>query len=720
MAKIESFRFWCQKVLPLVYDDSLSYYELLCKVVTYLNNTIQAVNENTEDVAQMRQELDQFEEFINNYFNNLDVQQEINNKLDAMASSGELTDLMKPYIDEMTEGFDERLLTAEHDAAVANERISNIINLPEGSTTLDAEVADIRVGQNNVTYDSAGDAVRGQIGDINQNFEYGFNLFDKRNRITGAYYFHGEIEQHEGYWCTPLMYIGYSDKTFIRTNYQTYAIDRFDSLKQPIARSGETIEWYDRYAVPASMNTYTKAYYVAFAFPDTVNPNDVMITFTDETSGGTENRWSTLFPDLSYQPFSWIINSDKVEIDTVGEDLNSFGSTYKKDVGLNNEDFFRVFEKTNGVTITTDSYTGSKVATFTGQANNKTWCNVSMDCGPCKAYVLEFNGQTSDDSYSADSTSGATLIIEFLDGNGQVIGSKYNSFVLGASSRGYHRYGAVSPYGAKKARVRFTTRKLTDMSVSDLSFKPMSSYPQKLRNGILYDGHLGMIYSAPRNTIPSFVLGKIAGFTTMITNVNVTSDGVLVALHNDTIDATSDGTGNVRDFTYDELLEYDFGSWFNAAYTGTKIPTFEEVIITLADAGIRPAVSLHGNLTNEELGRMCDIFLKHNQKNPVIKSFNLDTLQYVANIIGSEAEYIYDSNSSDPATVDILAALPGKAWIEAEAPEVNTTQIAYAHSQGVGYSVYFGNDLARVKELIKLGVDRFCVDTFSDIVIPLD
>ena len=34
-----AFRFWCQKVLPIVYDDSLSYYELLNKVVDYLNNT---------------------------------------------------------------------------------------------------------------------------------------------------------------------------------------------------------------------------------------------------------------------------------------------------------------------------------------------------------------------------------------------------------------------------------------------------------------------------------------------------------------------------------------------------------------------------------------------------------------------------------------------------------------------------------------------------------
>ena len=34
---LQPFRYWCQKVLPLVYDDSLSYYELLCKVVEFLN-----------------------------------------------------------------------------------------------------------------------------------------------------------------------------------------------------------------------------------------------------------------------------------------------------------------------------------------------------------------------------------------------------------------------------------------------------------------------------------------------------------------------------------------------------------------------------------------------------------------------------------------------------------------------------------------------------------
>lgn len=36
-----SFRFWCQRVLPIVYDDNLSPHELLCKVVEYINKLIE-------------------------------------------------------------------------------------------------------------------------------------------------------------------------------------------------------------------------------------------------------------------------------------------------------------------------------------------------------------------------------------------------------------------------------------------------------------------------------------------------------------------------------------------------------------------------------------------------------------------------------------------------------------------------------------------------------
>lgn len=55
------FKFWCQKVLPAVYDDSLSYYELLCKVVDELNKVITKVNETDDEIYN----------YINMRFDNL-------------------------------------------------------------------------------------------------------------------------------------------------------------------------------------------------------------------------------------------------------------------------------------------------------------------------------------------------------------------------------------------------------------------------------------------------------------------------------------------------------------------------------------------------------------------------------------------------------------------------------------------------------------------------
>lgn len=97
----QAFRFWCQKVLPLVYDDSLSYYELLCKVVDYLNSTMEDVNTAVEDITNLHTAYEQLQSYVNTYFDSLDVQEEINNKLDTMASDGSLTALIAPLLPEL-------------------------------------------------------------------------------------------------------------------------------------------------------------------------------------------------------------------------------------------------------------------------------------------------------------------------------------------------------------------------------------------------------------------------------------------------------------------------------------------------------------------------------------------------------------------------------------------------------------------------------------------
>ena len=58
------FTMFCQKVLPAVYDDSLSYYELLCKVVDSLNKNLEASNDLNEDVQKLYDYLKQLQEYM--------------------------------------------------------------------------------------------------------------------------------------------------------------------------------------------------------------------------------------------------------------------------------------------------------------------------------------------------------------------------------------------------------------------------------------------------------------------------------------------------------------------------------------------------------------------------------------------------------------------------------------------------------------------------------
>lgn len=90
-SNLTPFQAYCQKVLPAVYDDSLSYYELLAKLTDSLNNTIAQTNINGSAITELQN-------YVTNYFTNLDVQSEINNKLDAMASSGELQAIIGEFL----------------------------------------------------------------------------------------------------------------------------------------------------------------------------------------------------------------------------------------------------------------------------------------------------------------------------------------------------------------------------------------------------------------------------------------------------------------------------------------------------------------------------------------------------------------------------------------------------------------------------------------------
>ena len=111
--------------------DSITNYQLLCKVVEYLKNVI--ANELTmeENVTNLYNEFVNLKNYIDNYFDNLDVQEEINNKLDEMTESGELTSIIGDYISPYLDEFNERLQIQDDKI----NAIENINPIPVSSTS---------------------------------------------------------------------------------------------------------------------------------------------------------------------------------------------------------------------------------------------------------------------------------------------------------------------------------------------------------------------------------------------------------------------------------------------------------------------------------------------------------------------------------------------------------------------------------------------------------
>ena len=85
-------RFWCQMVLPLVYDDSLSYMELLNKVVNYLNNCIQDVGNCETNIELLLDAFESLQDYVNEMVE--DISPEIESVIDQMIENGDFTEIL--------------------------------------------------------------------------------------------------------------------------------------------------------------------------------------------------------------------------------------------------------------------------------------------------------------------------------------------------------------------------------------------------------------------------------------------------------------------------------------------------------------------------------------------------------------------------------------------------------------------------------------------------
>ncbi len=153
------------------------------------------------------------------------------------------------------------------------------------------------------------------------------------------------------------------------------------------------------------------------------------------------------------------------------------------------------------------------------------------------------------------------------------------------------------------------------------------SISSRIENPPLMVAHRGLSSIAPENSVPAFEAAVEYGFDGYEFDIHTTKDGQWVVIHDDTVDAMTDSTGNVEDFTFEEIrsLRLDSGKGIEN-YENLVIPTLEEALAVCEGRDIFPVIEI----------KKCDV-----QYLPELKK-TLDRLELSqkAVLISFEEEYL--------------------------------------------------------------------------------
>lgn len=224
--------------------------------------------------------------------------------------------------------------------------------------------------------------------------------------------------------------------------------------------------------------------------------------------------------------------------------------------------------------------------------------------------------------------------------------------------------------------------------------------------------HRGNSWLAPQNTIAAFDAARRAGADTIELDIQPLADGTAAVIHDDTVDATTNGSGAVNTFTPETLKSLDAGSWFSSAFAGERVPLFSEVLefVSLADA---PSILLEvkGVWERDPLARVLRSIQESGLGDRfVVQSFEVETVALAHEVAPDLARgWLIDTWRDD--VIDVAYELHASGVnpngnILLEHPDF----VDEMHGAGLSVSVWTLNEPHQWKAARTLGVDAIITD----------
>ena len=224
-------------------------------------------------------------------------------------------------------------------------------------------------------------------------------------------------------------------------------------------------------------------------------------------------------------------------------------------------------------------------------------------------------------------------------------------------------------------------------------------------------GHRGNSSVAPQNTLAAFEAAWRAGADCIEMDVQLTADGRVVVIHDDTVDATTDGTGAVSGFTLDAIRGLDAGRWFSPAFAGQRVPTFDEVVAFLRRREIDLLLELKDAWSTDDVALCTEPLLAAGLgSRVVVQSFEVSTVAALRDAApelrrGLLLEAVPDDLDDLADELDVLTVNPDGALLVA-----HPTFVARRHAAGQEVAVWTLDEPWEWQTAERLGVDAVITD----------
>ncbi|MBQ8509673.1 MAG: hypothetical protein IJ493_07175 [Clostridia bacterium] len=221
--------------------------------------------------------------------------------------------------------------------------------------------------------------------------------------------------------------------------------------------------------------------------------------------------------------------------------------------------------------------------------------------------------------------------------------------------------------------------------------------------------HRGFSTVAPENTLPAYGAAIGLGADEIEFDLWQSKDGAIISSHDPTLDRVSDGHGDVRSFTLEELRQYDFGIKKSPHFAGLRIVTFEEILQRFAK---RTIMNIHIKQADINIGEIMRLLRKYDA---VEHCYFMSQIEPLLVRLKEEAPEVTRCFGGNPDTWDIVerAVKYDCKKIQLFKPAYNQQIIDDAHAHGIICNIYWSDEPEETRKMLDMGMDCILSNDFQ-------